>query len=124
VNPVEIGVTLLIGLFAGVVSGALGIGGGVVMVPAMVLLLGVQQGVAQGTSLFVILPTAISGAQSHYRRRNLDLQPTIWMGVVGATTAAGGAYLAVHVDQVRLRQLFALYLLLVGLQSIYRGVRG
>jgi uncharacterized membrane protein YfcA len=46
------------------------------------------------------------------------------MGVVGATTAAGGAYLAVHVDQVRLRQLFALYLLLVGLQSIYRGVRG
>jgi uncharacterized membrane protein YfcA len=124
VNPVEIGVTLLIGLFAGVVSGALGIGGGVVMVPAMVLLLGVQQGVAQGTSLFVILPTAISGAQSHYRRRSLDLQPTIWMGVVGATTAAGGAYLAVHVDQVRLRQLFALYLLLVGLQSIYRGVRG
>jgi uncharacterized membrane protein YfcA len=95
----------------------------VVTVPAMVLLLGVAQGVAQGTSLLVILPTAISGAQSHYRRRNLDLQPTIWIGLVGAITAAGGAYLAVHVDQLRLRQLFALYLLLVGAQSIYRGVR-
>lgn len=122
-NPVEVVASLLIGLVAGVVSGALGVGGGVVMVPAMVLLLGVEQAVAQGTSLFVILPTAISGAQSHYRRRNLDLQPTIRLGLVGAITAAGGAYMAVHIDHVRLRQLFALYMLLVGLQSIYKGLR-
>jgi uncharacterized membrane protein YfcA len=122
-NPIEIGLSLVIGLVAGVISGALGVGGGVVMVPAMVLLLGVQQSVAQGTSLFVILPTALSGVQSHYRRRNLDFQPTIWIGLMGAVFAAGGAYLAVHVDQVRLRQVFALYLLLVGLQSIYKGVR-
>jgi uncharacterized protein len=123
VNLIEIGASLLIGLFAGMVSGALGVGGGVVMVPAMVLILGVDQAVAQGTSLFVILPTAISGVQSHYRRRNLDLQPTIWIGLMGAIFAAGGAYLAVRVDQVHLRQVFALYLLLVGLQSIYKGVR-
>jgi uncharacterized protein len=123
VNIVEIGVSLAVGLFAGVVSGALGVGGGVVMVPALVFLLGVDQAVAQGTSLFVILPTAISGVQSHYRRRNLDLQPTLWMGLVGAIFAAGGAYLAVRVDQVHLRQLFGVYVLLVGLQSIYKGVR-
>ena len=122
-NPFEIAVSLVIGLLAGVVSGALGVGGGVVIVPAMVMLLGVQQAVAQGTSLFVILPTAISGAQAHYRQRNLDLTPTIWVGLVGAILAAGGAYLAVHVDQLRLRQVFAVYILLVGLQSIYKGVR-
>ena len=122
-SPFDVGLSLVIGLVAGIISGALGVGGGVVMVPAMVLLLGVQQSVAQGTSLFVILPTAISGAQSHYRRRNLDLQPAIWMGLVGAITAAAGAYLAVHVDQARLRQVFALYLLLVGLQTLYQGIR-
>jgi uncharacterized membrane protein YfcA len=49
-NPAEVVLTLVIGL----VSGALGVGGGVVMVPAMALLLGVQQAVAQGTSLFVM----------------------------------------------------------------------
>ena len=119
----EAGLTLAIGLVSGVLSGALGIGGGVIMVPAMVLLLGVQQSVAQGTSLFVILPTALSGVQSHYRHRNLDIQPTIWIGLLGAITVAAGAYLAVHVDQQRLRQGFALYILLVGLRTIYNGIR-
>ena len=122
-NVGEAVLTLVIGLFSGVLSGALGIGGGVIMVPAMVLLLGVQQSVAQGTSLLVILPTALSGAQSHYRRGNIDIQPTVWMGLLGAITAAAGAYLAVHIDQQRLRQVFALYLLLVGGRTIYNGIR-
>jgi len=122
-SAVEIGAGLLIGLAAGVVSGSLGVGGGVIVVPAMVLLLGIPESVAQGTSLFVILPTAISGVQSHYRRHNLDLQPTLWMGLIGACTAAAGAYLAVHGDQKLLRQVFAVYLLLVGIQVVYRGLR-
>ena len=122
-TPVEGVVAVLIGLVAGVVSGSLGVGGGAIMVPAMVLLLGLQESVAQGTSLLVILPTAISGVQSHYRRHNLDLQPTLWMGLIGACTAAAGAYLAVHGDQKLLRQVFAVYLLLVGIQVVYRGLR-
>lgn len=122
-NPVEIGIGLLTGLVAGVISGALGVGGGAIMVPALVLLLGIPQSVAQGTSLFVILPTAISGVQSHYRRHNLDFQPIVWMGLIGALTAAAGAYLAVRADEQRLRQVFALYLLLVGVQAVYRGLR-
>jgi uncharacterized protein len=122
-NPAEIGGGLVIGLVAGVVSGSLGVGGGVIMVPAMVLLLGIPESVAQGTSLFVILPTAISGVRSHYRRHNLDFQPTLWMGLVGAATAAAGAYLAVHVDELRLRQVFGAYLLLVGVVTVYRGLR-
>src|ERR1700694_1796279 len=122
-SAVEIVAGLLIGLAAGVVSGSLGVGGGVIMVPAMVLLLGVPESVAQGTSLFVILPTAISGVQSHYRRHNLDFQPTIWMGLVGAATAAAGASLAGCGDATRVRQLFAAYLLLVGAQTLYRGLR-
>jgi uncharacterized membrane protein YfcA len=123
-NPAEIAWTLVIGLVTGVVSGALGVGGGVVMVPAMVLLLGVQQAVAQGTSLFVILPTAISGAQSHHARHNLDIQPTIWIGLIGAVTAAAGAFAAVHTENRLLRQVFAGYLLLIGVRTLYRGLRG
>jgi uncharacterized membrane protein YfcA len=122
-NPAEVLLTLVIGLVSGVISGALGVGGGVVMVPAMVLLLGVQQSVAQGTSLFVILPTAVSGAQSHYRRGNLDVQPTIWIGLLGAFTAALGAYVAVQVDNRLLRHLFAFYMLTLGAVTIIRGLR-
>lgn len=116
----EIAVGLAVGLVAGIVSGALGVGGGVIMVPAMALLMGVDQATAQGTSLVVILPTAISGVASHMRRRNLDWWPTAGMGLAGATAALGGAYLALHVDPTRLRQVFALYLAVVGLQCIFR----
>jgi uncharacterized membrane protein YfcA len=122
-NPAEVALALVIGLVSGVLSGALGVGGGVVTVPAMVLLLGVQQAVAQGTSLFAILPTAISGAQSHYRRHKLDIQPTIWIGLTGAVAAAAGAYAAVHLENRVLRQVFAAYLLLVGARTVYQGLR-
>ena len=122
-NPLEIGVALLIGVVSGVVSASLGVGGGTIMVPAMVLMLGIPESVAQGTSLLVILPIAISGVRSHYRRQNLDFQPTLWLGLVGAVTAAAGAYLAVRADDTRLRQVFAAFLLVVGFQAVYRGLR-
>ncbi len=122
-SPAEIVFTLAIGLVAGLVSGSLGVGGGAIMVPAMVLLLGVQESVAQGTSLLVILPTAISGVQAHYRRQNLDFQPAVWIGLLGAATAVAGAYLAVHADEQRLRQLFGAYLLLMGARTIHQGLR-
>jgi uncharacterized membrane protein YfcA len=71
----------------------------------------------------VILPTAISGAQSHYRRHNLDIQPTIWIGLIGAVAAAAGAYAAVYLENRVLRQLFAAYLLVVGARTVYQGIR-
>src|SRR5207245_1601897 len=69
---------LAIGLLTGIVSGLLGIGGGIVMVPAMVLSLGLSQHLAQGTSLFVIVPTAAAGSVTHFRLGNIRLVVAGW----------------------------------------------
>src|SRR5205085_629046 len=73
---------------AGLVSGLLGVGGGIVMVPAIVFLLGREQHVAQGVSLAVIIPVSVSGAFIHYRKGNLIPSLALWLSVgavIGAT---------------------------------------
>ena len=118
-NVFEIVVALVIGLIAGATSGALGVGGGAIMVPAMVLILGLDQATAQGTSLLVILPTAITGVYSHLRHRSVDWSPTWLVGLTGAVAAAGGAFLALHISGSLLRILFAVFLVIVGLREIF-----
>lgn len=117
-NPVEVAIALAVGLFAGAVSGALGVGGGGIMVPAMVLLLGLSQATAQGTSLLVILPTALAGVYSHFRHGSIDFSPTWLVGMVGAVSAAAGAFLALHLGGSTLKLLFAIFLAIVGLREI------
>ena len=75
-QPTGLALTLIalsVGLLSGVLSGLLVIGGGIVMVPAMTLLLGLSQHLAQGTSLLLIIPTALSGSLTHWRMGNISL---------------------------------------------------
>ena len=65
----------LSGLIIGILSGLTGIGGGIFLVPAMVLGFGISQRVAQGTSLVAILPTAAVGAITHHHNGNVDVRP-------------------------------------------------
>jgi uncharacterized membrane protein YfcA len=122
VSVVEIAIALVIGLVAGAVSGALGVGGGAIMVPAMVLILGVDQATAQGTSLLVILPTALAGVYSHLRRGSVDFSPTWVVGLAGAAAAVAGGLLALHIGSSALRIIFAIFLVVVGLREIFRRV--
>src|SRR3989442_11941683 len=82
---------LAIGLVTGVLSGLLGIGGGLVMVPAMVLVLGLSQHLAQGTSLFVIVPTAAAGSVTHLRLGNIRLAVAGSLAPGGPPGARAGA---------------------------------
>ncbi len=84
----------VVGLVAGTLSGAFGIGGGVVTTPAIRLLLGYPELVAVGTPLLVIIPTAVAGAVSYGRARLLDVRLGLWVGAWGALTAAMGAWFA------------------------------
>lgn len=109
---------LLIGLATGVISGLLGIGGGIVMVPAMVLILGLSQHVAQGTSLLVIVPTAASGSIAHLRLGNIRPGLAAWLSAGGVIGAAAGAGLALLAPDDALRLLFGLFLVYTGLNMI------
>jgi uncharacterized membrane protein YfcA len=94
------------GLGAGVLSGLFGVGGGIVMVPVMVLLLGIVQRRAQATSLAAIVPIAAVGALVFGRADNLDLGAATVL-IVGALVGvwAAGAVLP-RVSDARLRQIF------------------
>lgn len=107
----------LIGLFGGMLSGLFGIGGGVVMVPALVMLMGVDIKKAIGTSLLVIVPTALVGAFRHYTLGNVDWKiglSLVPMALVGSWT---GAWLtATQLSAGNIRKLFGGFLILVGIR--------
>jgi len=83
--------TLGIGFFSGVLSGAFGIGGGVVTTPAIRLILGLPALIAVGTPLPVIVPSAVTGAWNYYRNNVIGLRIGVAIGVVGSVFAVAGA---------------------------------
>lgn len=106
-----IGFGLLLGAAVGVLSGYMGVGGGILAVPAFTLLLGMSQQAAQGTSLAIILVTAPAGALEHARHGNVvwRMVPVLAAGAfVGAPLASWGAQLLPHVLLVR---AFAIFLI-------------
>jgi uncharacterized protein len=110
---------LAIGLGAGFLAGLLGIGGGVLIVPALVLLLGFDQHVAQGTSLVVIIPAALLGSWTHYRHGRLDVRDAAVVGAGGIVGAAVGSLSALSIDDQLLQRLFAIVLIAVALRMIW-----
>jgi hypothetical protein len=102
---------VLSGLFVGVASGVLGVGGGIFLVPIMTIGFGIKQHVAQGTSLAAIIPTSVIGAITHDRRGNLDRRVAAWMGAGAAVGAVLGALIAVHAPRQWLARAFGLVLL-------------
>lgn len=89
-----IAATIAVGLFSGVLSGAFGIGGGLVTTPAIRLLLGYPALIAVGTPLPVILPGAVTGATTYWRRGSADVRAGVVMGVVGSVGSVAGALLS------------------------------
>ena len=102
---------VLSGLLIGALSGLIGIGGGVLLVPLLVIGFGFSQQVAQGTSLAALIPTSIVGAVTHWRQGSLDMRAGVAMGLAGMMGAAGAAVVAQHVHGKVLERLFGLLLL-------------
>jgi uncharacterized membrane protein YfcA len=112
-----------LGLVVGVLSGILGIGGGVVIVPMLIVLFGASDLVAKGTSLLVMVPTAISGTIANSIRKNVDLPAAAVIGVAACTTTALGAHIAGLVSPQAANILFAVFLALVAVQLVSRAVK-
>lgn len=112
---------LLIGLLAGTLSGTVGVGGGVVMVPLMVFLLGLSQLQAQGTSLAVMLPpTGIMAAIAYHREGYVNWK---YAAIIAAAFVIGGyfgAKIAVNVDQNITRKVFAVFMMFVAVRLFFK----
>jgi len=117
-SAVEIVVTVVAGVFTGIVSAMFGGGGGQVSIPYMILALGLSQHVAEGTSLAIIVPTAAVGAWAHSRRGYVRWSTAMWLGAAGAGGAAAGALLAVQTDELVLRRIYAAFVLFVAFRFL------
>ncbi len=108
-------IILLVGLVVGLVSGVVGIGGGILFVPALVWLLGMDQHKAQGTSLgALLLPVGIFAFIEYYRKGNADIRVALLLAAGFLVGGYFGAVGAQHIPEIWLRRIFALTLVVIG----------
>ena len=111
---------LILGLFAGTLSGLLGIGGAVIIIPILVFLFKMDQHMAQGTTLALMVPPiGLLAAWTYYKQGNVDFKIAgliclgfFFGGLIGGTLAA-------HISDQLLRKIFGVLLLLISLKMIF-----
>ncbi|WP_100811916.1 MULTISPECIES: sulfite exporter TauE/SafE family protein [unclassified Microbacterium] len=128
-EPFELSFLVVLGLIAlglvtGVLSGLLGVGGGIIVVPALMLLFGTSDLIARGTSLLMMIPTALSGTFGNVRRKNVNLLGAVLVGGAACTTTALGALITKSVDPLSANIIFAVFLFFIVVQMIVRAIRG
>ena len=114
---------VLLGALAGTLSGLLGVGGGIVMVPGQVLLFSITDAVAKGTSLAVIIPTAVVGTSRNLRRGNADLRLALVVGVAGVVSGAAASQLSVRMDATLSSVLFGVLLVATAARMLWSTLR-
>lgn len=115
-TPIAVGGLVVLGLFMGVASGLFGIGGGVIVVPVLVGVFGVGQLSAKGTSLVVMIVTALAGTVANRRAGLVDLGDAAIVGVAAAVCSIGGVALAFALPTALANSLFVLLLLVSAAQ--------
>ena len=111
---------LMIGLLAGFLSGLIGIGGGVFIVPALVLFLGFSQKLAQGTSLgILLLPVGILAVLQYYKQGYLNVNYVIIISIAFVIGGLLGSKLALSVSDARMKKVFAVILMLIAIKMLF-----
>ncbi len=108
----------IIGLCMGILSG-LAIGGGTLLVPALVIFMGIGQHVAQGICLASFIPTAVVAVVTHYRQGNVNIRLALCLTVGALAGAVVGAALASKVDAQLLRRIFGFFLIAMGIYEFF-----
>jgi len=114
-------VLIAIGFATGALAGMLGVGGGMIMVPAMIVLFGIPSAIAKGTSLAVIIPTSISGSLRNRKNNNSDFAAAAIVGAIGVVTAIGGGWVSAQMSDSLSNTLFAIFLLLIAVRMAMQG---
>lgn len=110
------------GVLVGILSALFGVGGGILMVPFMVLVLDKGQHLSEGTSLLVIVPTAVVGVLMHNRGNFVSFRAAALLAGGGMGGAYLGAALALKLPAETLQVMFGILMALVGIRTLRRGV--
>ncbi|MHB1139973.1 MAG: sulfite exporter TauE/SafE family protein [Microthrixaceae bacterium] len=113
-------VLVLTGLASGVIAGLLGVGGGIVMVPVMVVGFDMSAALAKGSSLAVIVPTAVMGTWRNLRKDNVDVRVAVVSGLAGVISGFLAGLLSVDMSEALSNTLFAVLLAVVALRMLWQ----
>ncbi len=112
---------IFIGIISGIFAGMFGIGGGTVIIPLLVLLFGMSQHMAQGTSLVaLLLPVGLLATLEYYRNGNADIKLGLIIGLGLFIGGYIGAYIANKLNDPSLRKIFAVFLLFVAIKMFFK----
>ncbi len=116
---------MLIGLSAGILSGLFGIGGGVLIVPALMYGLGFSQKLATGTSLAILLPpVGIAAVMEYYRHGAVNIKAAMVIAIMVVLGSWLGSKFSVGMDPATMKLLFGVFLILLGGYMIYDAMSG
>jgi len=119
----EVVAAIVIGLLAGALGGLFGVGGGLIFVPALVLLFGFGQLEAEATSLLAIIPVVLAGTWRQHLYGNVRWRAALVIGVVAVAGVELGVLTAKSLPEETLQRLFGLLLLIVAAQLAWRARR-
>lgn len=112
---------IFLGLLTGTMSGLLGIGGGVILVPALNQIFKLPMAQAVGTSLIIIIPAALVGSFTHYTEGNLQIKLALFVMVGAATGGYIGASLLRFIPELLMKRLFALLMIYIAIRMFFES---
>ncbi len=123
VNVLTGALLVVTGFVTGVLSGVLGVGGGIIVVPVLMFFFGSSDLVAKGSSLVMMIPGSVSGTLGNWRRNNVDLRAAAYVGIAASVCVPFSSVLAGLIDPFVGNVLFSLYLTFIVGQMLVRKLR-
>ena len=114
--------SIIIGFLSGIISG-MGIGGGAILIPALILTSAIEQKLAQGINLVYFLPTAVFALIVHIKNKSVVINTALIIGICDVLGAVIGSITAMNLNNELLRKMFGIFLGLIGIREVYKGLR-
>ena len=113
-------IIIMVGLAAGMLSGLVGVGGGIIIVPALVYFIGFSQKTAQGTSLaLIMLPVGIFGVMQYYKQGHVDYKIVGLLAIGFLAGSFSGSKLALSISQETLKKVFAVLMIIIAIKMLF-----
>lgn len=113
-------ILILVGIAAGMLSGLVGVGGGIIIVPALVFFLGFSQKMAQGTSLgILLLPVGILGVIQYYKQGYIDWKVVLIISAAFLIGSYFGSKIALRLPQDTIKKIFAIFMILIAIKLLF-----
>lgn len=111
---------LLIGVAAGMLSGLVGVGGGIIIVPALILFMGFSQKMAQGTSLgILLLPVGLLGVLQYYKQGYIDIKVVLAISFAFLFGSYFGSKIALKLPQDSVKKIFAVFMMIIAIKLLF-----